>query len=224
MNMKQQDFRLDVLIRRSSVFTFLICTALGGLAGAAFLLFPATYEARGKLLLSSNWIDNQEFGKAVVGSKTLRRLQLENYLGDRSNIILIPDDLELRIRAGRALEAKTQLENSLGKIRSEALQHLTRKYQAEATTMIEFSDVATGNPTDLNINIGGSLHERQVTVDLVLDELTSEQELVNLWLKEPIVHFPKPNIVIGAGLLAGAILGMFLNLIGVVGSREAARH
>ena len=224
MNMKQQDFSLDVLIRRSGIATFLICAMLGGLAGSALMLFPATYEARGKLLLSSTWIGQEEFQRSLTGSVSLRKLQLESYLGKRDDVVLLPAEMELRVRANSALAAKTQLDGTMRQIRDEIRQDLTMKYQAEAIALDKLSDKSATQSSDLNISIGSTVGKRQVEVDLGLSELTSEKKLIEVWLKEPSVHFPKPNIVIGAGLLSGAIIGTILNLIGGLGRRKTLRH
>lgn len=224
MKMKQQDFSLDILIRRSSISIFLICTVLGGFAGAATMLFPATYEARGKILLSSTWIEKEEFQRVFSDTASLRKLEHDIYLGKRNNLFVLPKDMELLLRTDSAQAAYTQLADIMQGIKTEIRQNLTMKYQAEAAALDKLSKQSAKQASDLNIRVGSRVGERQIAVDLVLSELSSEKKLILVWLKEPIVHFPKPNVVIGAGLLSGAIIGTFFNLIGGLGRRKSFRH
>lgn len=210
---RQDDFMITKLATPTSLIRFLIATGLGGLIGAAILLLPSTYEARGKLVQSSIWVESDEFQRAFLGSASLKKLQFERYLGKGNDVILIPGDLELRIRDDNLITAQKLVAETLEKIATEIRQDITRKYQAEASALALLAAKNLDQASELNINIDGILSQRQVQVELVLTELKSEDALVNVWLKEPVLHFPKPNLVIGVGLLAGAIIGTLLNLI-----------
>lgn len=197
---------------------------LGGLAGAAVMLLPTTYETRGKLVLSSTVVSDEDFRKAVLSTKEVRKLAQGKYTGNNSQQFFIPSDLELRIRSKNGPQAKKTLSDLMSKIKVEARQSLIEKYEGERAAIELSSKKLSMSDSQLITKIWESDVLRLVQLELAFAEMNRQEAVMELWLLEPEVQFPKPNIVIGGGLLAGAIIGTFLNLIGRVGRRYAPKH